>query len=487
MRPLQIKKGVELANIGRKRFLIISYSYTPFLNPRSFRWTAIAEKWVQQGGKVDLVCSWLPGLSRCEVVNGVQVHRVGGGIIEILRSKFSQESKSASEDKNSTNSSIVKKSRFKSLIMTAVRLIHDIFWKNLYWPDYACTWIGPASNKALELCRTENYSAIISVSDPFSSHLAGRKVKSDYPQVIWLVDIGDPFCFRDDIPVNNLKLYKNLNIKVEREIFKEADSISVTCQPTADEYVELFPEFKNKIEVIPPLLSITPGQKRAGSFFPASNSLRILYIGTLYRSIRSPEFLLKLFAMLSQQNPGNRIELHFVGAINRCEDLFEQYRQLIGNQIFLHGQVDRDSATCAMEEADLLVNIGNGNRYQLPSKIVEYASLGKPILNLSTIDEDSSQLFLKDYAASLNLRCQGKVPSESDVIEVMNFIRGIPYKFDQSYLYELRESFGIEAISESYSYLLNPGEIHSDSTFFPLESEKENKQYALSEQQERHA
>ena len=445
-----------MANIGHSCILIISYSYAPFLNPRSFRWTAIAEKWAQQGIKVDLVCSWLPGLSRYEVINGVQVHRVGGGMIERLRSVLRPESKSVTKDKTSVSSSAtVKNNSIKSLTITAVKFIHDIFWKNLYWPDYACTWIGSASVKALELCSTEHYSAIISVSDPFSAHLAGRRVKSDYPQITWLVDIGDPFCFRDDIPVNNLKLYKSLNVKAEHQIFNEADSISVTCQPTADKYAELFPEFENKIEVIPPLLSITPGQKKSGLFFPSGSSLRILYIGTLYRSIRSPEFLLKLFVNLIQQNPSSNIELHFVGAINKCEDLFEQYRQMIGNQIFLHGQVDRDSAICAMEEADILVNIGNANRYQLPSKIVEYASLGKPILNLSTIDGDSSQEFLKDYEAILDLRCQGKVPSESDVTEVLKFIKGVPYKINQSYLYNLRESFDINAIAESYSNLLS--------------------------------
>ena len=476
-----------MAAIERSRILIISHSYTPFLNPRAFRWTAIAEKWVQQGGKVDVVCSWMPGLRRREFVNGVGVYRVGGEIIERMRSILRPENCSAAEYEKTNSSLTAKKNRLASLIMTAVRFIHDVFWKNIYWPDYACTWIGPASNKALDLCSTQDYSAIISVSDPFSSHLAGRKVKSHYPQVNWLVDIGDPFCFRDDIPMNNLQFYKNINAKVERDIFDEADGISVTCQPTADKYAELFPEFKNQIEVIPPLLSITYGQKKTGSFFASDGSLRILYIGTLYRSIRSPELLLKLFAKLKQHNPDTTIELHFVGSINKCEDSFERYHQMIGNQIFLHGQVDRDSAICAMKEADLLVNIGNANRYQLPSKIVEYASLGKPILNLSTIDDDSSQMFLKNYTAILNLRCQGDIPSESDVLEVMNFIKGIPYEIDQSYLHNLRESFGIDAIAESYSKLLNRSAVYSDANYHPSEIAKDNKQYALLRQQGQHA
>lgn len=476
-----------MAAIERSRILIISHSYKPSINPRVFRWTAIAEKWVQQGKKVDVVCSWSPGLSRCEIDSGVEVYRVGGGIIERTRSTLLPDGRSTAESKKASRSASVKKNGLASMILAAIRFIHDIFWKNLYWPDYACTWIGPASTKALQLCHMEDYSTVISVSDPFSSHLAGRKVKSHYPQVNWLVDIGDPFCFRDDIPTNNFRLYKNLNVKIEHEIFNEANCISVTCQPTADKYAELFPVFKNKMEVIPPLLSITPGQEKGGSFFPASRSLRILYIGTLYRSIRSPEFLLKLFAILNQHNPDKALELHFVGSINKCDDLFEQYRSMIGNQIFLHGQVDRESAMQAMEEADLLVNIGNSNRYQLPSKIVEYASLGKPILNLTTIDDDSSQIFLKDYAAILNLRCQGKVTSENDVIEVMNFIKGVPYEIDRYYLRNFRNSFDIDTIVESYSNLLDRKSISSDAAFFPLKKANENKQDVLSRKLEQHA
>jgi len=65
----------------------------------------------------------------------------------------------------------------------------------------------------------------------------------------------------------------------------------------------------------------------------------------------------------------------------------------------------------------------------------------------------------------------------------MNFIKGIPYKIDQSYLYKVRESFGIDAIAESYLNLLNRSAVDSDANYFPPESAKESKQYALSEQQ----
>ena len=56
-----------------------------------------------------------------------------------------------------------------------------------------------------------------------------------------------------------------------------------------------------------------------------------------------------------------------------------------------------------MAEADVLVNIGNRTSYQLPSKVVEYAAFGKPILNFLASPDDSSAVFLSKYPFLLNV------------------------------------------------------------------------------------
>ena len=59
------------------RLLIIAPYYYPYINPRAFRWTAIAEHWAEAGIEVHVVCSkredW-PDYSRHK---GVHLHRVG--------------------------------------------------------------------------------------------------------------------------------------------------------------------------------------------------------------------------------------------------------------------------------------------------------------------------------------------------------------------------------------------------------------------------
>lgn len=62
-----------------------------------------------------------------------------------------------------------------------------------------------------------------------------------------------------------------------------------------------------------------------------------------------------------------------------------------------------EKAAHAMKEANILVNIGNNTSYQLPSKVVEYASTGKAILNLVKTESDSSIPFFDAYPASMCL------------------------------------------------------------------------------------
>ena len=304
-----------MAHMERERILIISHSYTPFINPRAFRWSAIAETWTAQGLKVDVITSWLPGLRRFEILNSVEIHRIGGSVIERLRALLRPRSRATTAE-NSPHADKSQRSLYLKIsgwILAIAKFLHDKIWKNIYWPDYACLWIGSASTKALELCAMVHYGAVISVSDPFSSHMAGKSVKTHYPEITWLVDIGDPFCFRYDCPTNNHTLYRKYNCRKEREIFELADAISVTTETTRHKYAELFSNTAGKIKVIPPLTTETAPVSDGKRILPENKNIKLIYVGTLYRSIRNPEYLLKLFKSLLSTHGKMNVELHFFG------------------------------------------------------------------------------------------------------------------------------------------------------------------------------
>jgi hypothetical protein len=431
--------------------LIISHHYTPDNSPRAFRWSAIAEYWAKQGYHVDVVCAWKPGLLESEILNGVYVCRTGGKTTESLRDGFGIKKPSG---KTPGNQETYAGSTLRHEDRHLVKWIHDHTWKKVYWPDYACLWYFSAVKKAEQLLEKNHYNSLISVSHPFTGHLIGLKLKKKYPQIKWVVDIGDPFCFLEETQTNNHRLYRRLNYKSERKIFNYADAIAVTTKPTLVKYAELFPENASKICVIPPLFSQINNNESTSSLFPKNQKLRLVFIGTLYKNIRSPDYLLFLFSKLLDTDIGNRLELHFFGNVHDCHDSFNKYQVLLSTKIFLHGQVSREKAAQAMKEANVLINIGNNTSYQLPSKVVEYASTGKPILNLVKAKSDSLISFFDAYPVSMCLLEESESLPSAQLDNLLEFIKNPPH-IDIQFLEQWLYQFQIETISNAYIELMN--------------------------------
>ncbi len=446
-----IRKG-SVQN-SKRSILIICYFYAPFLNPRAIRWTAIAEQWAKDGVNVCVVSSWSPGLARRETVNGVRVFRTGGSIIERLRVRLiSRSSRAASSQIEHVNKPT--SSRIRSSVGRIIRFIHDMSWKKVYWPDSSCLWTHSAIRESSRLVMREKILLYVTVSDPYTSHLAGLALSHRYPNMRWLVDIGDPFSFEESTPPNNHRIYRRLNHLLESKVFKRAAHITVTNAMTRDKYAELFQRSSGRISVIHPVIS-PPDPGLQPEDYTHDGRFRAVYVGTLYRKIRNPAFLLKLFSTFIDEHPDIKLDLHFYGAVNDCQQCFEPFADLRKQgRLVLHGPVSRKKVFSEMQKAGLLVNIGNDSPYQLPSKIVEYASLGKPILNIAGIHNDSSTEFLRDYHALLNIFDDGETSPKKHASRLKDFISRCPALTGQKTADEFGKRFGIESISAQYMELL---------------------------------
>lgn len=434
----------------KMRILVISYSYFPSISPRAFRWTAIAEHWAKQGIEVDVVSAWKPETSKNEIKDNVHIFRTGGKAAEVIRNSLCFK-KTTPKIIKSDNKEFFNGHKIPHAVHL-IKWLHDYTWKKIYWPDFACLWYFSAVKKAEQLFKKKNYSALITVSLPFTCHLTGLYLKEKYPKINWLVDIGDPFCFLDQTPTNNHVFYHRLNYRCEGKIFNLADAVSVTTDPTLKKYGQVFPDNADKISVIPPLLSQT-NLIDSPLIFLKNAKIRLVFIGTLYKNIRSPDYLLSLFNQLLDSDIGYKLELHFFGNTHDCYGSFNKYKELLDKKIFLHGKVSREKAIRAMSEADILINIGNNTAYQLPSKVVEYASTGKPIINLIKAKNDSSLSFFNAYPASFSLLENTENLNSIILRKVIGFITAPPL-LDSAILQNWLAKFQVEEIAESYSRLL---------------------------------
>lgn len=297
-------------------------------------------------------------------------------------------------------------------------------WKNMCFPDDAVVWKRPATQKARQLLRAQQFDALVTVSLPFTGHCIGQRLKRDFPHLRWLADVGDPFSF-SPTPLNNSWLFGALNRRLEARVLVAANSVIVTHDALRQRYQQkLGQEVVSCMEVIPPLLSTESAIREGEMLAPLAAGdgvLRLGYFGAMYSPVRTPDALLDVLSQAMKLHPmlSGQVELHFFGEV-----FPEFYDRLIAHPwVRLHGLRSREEVQDAMRRMDVLVNIGNSTDFQLPSKVVDYLAAGRPVMNVSYTQPDPFADFLSLHLSHRELLFNLKVKGgRVEVGEVQRWI-----------------------------------------------------------------
>jgi len=259
--------------------------------------------------------------------------------------------------------------------------------------------------------------AIIPLCLPFEGITAAirykRKVSANVKIIPILFDVfsENPTLHRTE---NNKKRRYNKHIQSEKEMCEQSDRL-LFVEAWKNHLNQYFGEYKEKFcQIEHPLL------KRVFSDETVtydSEKINIVYTGALYKKIRSPMFSLKLLSGLIERD--SRIVLHFY--INGdCDAMVNSYCEKYPGNIINHGAVPRETAKAAMLASDILLSIGNMDANQIPSKIFEYISTGKPILHFSCIKNDPVINILKVYSNSFCMESTEQInpQQEAGVLEI---------------------------------------------------------------------
>jgi len=375
-----------------RKVLIITYDFYPDNSPNTYRWFNIAKNWQEKGVQVFVIAANKNQFPPYEEVNGIKIYRTGEYAIGNLKYSFDMQ--------NNIAAIPVKKNfiRPKQMLIKLLRKIYNLTWSKLYWPDYAFLWKYSAYPAAKRLIQEEQIEKIITVSWMFTAHTIGLKLKENFKQLFWLAATVDPFSFNSKI--NNISIYTNQNEAIERKVFLNADLNSVLTERIKEEYILKFPEATKKIVVnknvfLPINSNLTNKSEKKGI-------INLVFVGTLSEETRPPENLLALFNNLTLKYPQTQFELNFYGDFTNCLPTLLA-AEGINKTVFLNSRKSKAEINVILNEADVLVNIGNSNKYQEPSKVIEYMYSGKKILNVCTINEDTSANLLKIYPLHLNV------------------------------------------------------------------------------------
>jgi hypothetical protein len=235
------------------------------------------------------------------------------------------------------------------------------------------------------LKKNHDYDALISIADPHQIHWGMARYRKKYPNKfpkVWIADCGDPFMLNGAVK-GRLKLFE----RMERLFCELCDAITVPVEEAKQGY---YREYRSKIEVIPQGFAFNLHTK---SKTPTNPIPTFAYAGTFYKDIRNPEQFMKYLASLNT-------DFRFI-VFTSHSALIAQYKLLLGEKLEIRKPIPRTELIEELREMDFLVNIENVNSpAQIPSKLIDYAITGRPILSVNPVKLDTKvvdEFLRKDY------------------------------------------------------------------------------------------
>lgn len=220
----------------------------------------------------------------------------------------------------------------------------------------------------------------------------------------------------------------NLGVKWEKRLFEIYDKILI-MECHKEHYLNLLPEFKNKYQIVSfPLFK----KIESSHNIKKDDRVSLVYAGTLYQKLRNPQFLINM--LMELKNIIN-YKAYFLGG-GDCDLILKNAEKDSSNVISYLGMQSHKKALEYINNADILLSIGNEESPMAPSKIYEYMSTGKPIIHVYTYKKDPCLIPLQKYGNALLINAN----SDVDILKVKKFINerkcldydGVKNKFIQS-------------------------------------------------------
>jgi glycosyltransferase involved in cell wall biosynthesis len=248
-------------------------------------------------------------------------------------------------------------------------------------PD-AHRWLNPRVRRIARRLGLHRYDALISRSQHHSVHLAAGALARQRDAPPWLACFSDPWSTNPFVTWGSLA--RRVNARLELQVLHAADRIVVTSPVAADDLVGRYSnEVQGRTEVIPH--AFDAGLYPTGPV-DRSGPLVLRHLGRFYKQ-RTPAPLFAGLARLLKRQPklASDIQLELIGWVNPRLLNAAAYNGLPIELVRVIPPVDHVTSLGQMATADVLVNVDAITEQSifLPSKVVDYAGAGRPIVTLS--------------------------------------------------------------------------------------------------------
>jgi hypothetical protein len=262
-------------------------------------------------------------------------------------------------------------------------------------PDEKIVWLPSALAEARRALHEQAADAIVSFAQPWTDHLIALKLHRE-TGLPWVAHFSDPWVDSPYQPASGW--FAKRRRSMEAAVVGAADATIFVNVFTRDRVMQKYPaEWKRRAHVIPQ--GFVPGASPAP--LPPAGPMRLAYTGRFYHGIRTPTALFDALALVRQRRQlAGALEIEFVGADMEPYDRDARRRGLDAIVRFA-GRLNPDDARDRAGRAHVLLTIdaaSDGPSLFLPSKLIDYLPLGRPILGITPREGAAADLLRRlDY------------------------------------------------------------------------------------------
>lgn len=342
-----------------KRLLAISWEMPPLSGPRAVQVTRTLAALTEFGWRSRTVC-FSPRSNRYQQDHHVSLEQLSGGAASLIPVPSPEE----------------------WLIFRGLwRVIPPL--KQL--PDEKRVWMPGALRAARASLDASPAGLIVSFAQPWSDHLIGLRLKRERG-LPWVAHFSDPWV---DSPYFRASGWSRRRAESwERQVIEEATRVVFVNSYARDRVMAKYPEaWLAKTAVVPQ--GFEAPLRRHPTTASGSGPLRIVYTGRFYDGIRTPEAFLEAMALVDKRVPlRGRLEVQFIGS-GMTAYAARAARLRLGHSVVFTGRVAPQHAQDRAGAADVLLIVDapsdQGPSLFLPSKLIDYLPLRKPILGITPL------------------------------------------------------------------------------------------------------
>ena len=306
---------------------------------------------------------------------------------------------------------------------------------------------GKEEKMIKELIQQNSYDAIISVTSPITTQWPllqlSKKGFLKRKGIKWIPLFQDPYSFY----LGFIEISDSL-LKFEKQLYMHADGVFVTPELLKSYETNALSVYRSKMCSLNLANMQQPDQLISKARLAQENRIHCVYIGSFQDiKVRDPEYIFKV----ARETPED-IFFHFIVSTwdKSCSELRSRHLEGVKNVKF-YDPVSLNEAKNIINEADILINVGNNASNQIPSKVIDYICTGKPIVNFFNISDDTSKRLLDRYPLALNL-WRGTDSAKQAAVKISNFCKAyLNKRLDYQFICSLYPEYCIDHITAKFT------------------------------------